>query len=150
MPTTSGGLRASSTSACPKGAGFVLCPSAAIEAIIAEVVRRGLPDGADACRLHDLPPGIECCQRELPFVRLDADEVVLLALLEERHALAHQRVGDDHARLAARDADAAASKAATTASRSLPSTRCTNQPNASSLSTSGSKAITCVEGPSAC
>ena len=37
----------------------------------------------------------------------------------------------------------AASKAATTASRSLPSTRWVNQPKALSLSVSGSKAITC-------
>src|SRR5260370_22860846 len=45
MPITSERVRANSTSACPKGAGFVFCPSAAIDAIMAEVVRRGLPEG---------------------------------------------------------------------------------------------------------
>src|SRR5256885_4473993 len=45
------------------------------------------------------PPGFECCERELPFMRLDADKVVLFTLLQERDALAHQRVGDDHAGL---------------------------------------------------
>ena len=38
-----GPFAASSTSAWPNGAGFVRCPSAAIEAIMADVVRRGLP-----------------------------------------------------------------------------------------------------------
>ena len=38
MPMISGRVRASSTSAWPNGAGFVACPSAAIEAIIDEVV----------------------------------------------------------------------------------------------------------------
>ena len=37
-----GGSCASSTSAWPNGAGLVRCPSPAIEAIIAEVVSRGL------------------------------------------------------------------------------------------------------------
>ena len=33
---------------------------------------------------------------KLPFVRLDADEVIFLALLQERDALTHQRISDDH------------------------------------------------------
>ncbi len=35
----------------------------------------------------------------MPLGRIDADEVVLLACFEKRHALAHQRVEQDHARL---------------------------------------------------
>jgi len=42
MPTTSGRLFATSTSAWPKGADLVRCPSDAREAIIAEVVSRFL------------------------------------------------------------------------------------------------------------
>ena len=41
MPTISGRCSANSTSALPKGAATTRCPSPAIEAIIAEVVRRG-------------------------------------------------------------------------------------------------------------
>jgi hypothetical protein len=38
------------------------------------------------------PPGIERLRGELPFTCVDADEVVFLARLQERHALAHQGV----------------------------------------------------------
>src|SRR5208282_934653 len=44
---------------------------------------------------------IERSDRFIPLVRIDADEVVLLALLQESHALAHQRVADDRPRLGA-------------------------------------------------
>ena len=47
MPTMSGRVSASSTSAWPKGAGLVAGPRPAIEAIIAEVVRRGF--GSSPC-----------------------------------------------------------------------------------------------------
>src|SRR5436190_15381648 len=40
-PTTSGRVAAYSTSALPNGAALTRCPSEAIDAIIAEVVRRG-------------------------------------------------------------------------------------------------------------
>jgi hypothetical protein len=42
MPITFCFCRASSTNAWPKGAERVICPSPAIDAIIAEVFRRGL------------------------------------------------------------------------------------------------------------
>ena len=45
MPTISGRASASLASAWPKGAGRVRCPSPAIDAIIAEVVRRGFATG---------------------------------------------------------------------------------------------------------
>ena len=82
-------------------------------------------------------------------MRLDPDEMILFALLEEGNSFAHKGISDDYARLRFRS-ERAASKAATTAPRSLPSTRRTNQPNASSLSTNGSNPIICFEGPSAC
>ena len=48
----------------------------------------GVCGGRASCR----PPCFERLQRELPLVRIDADEVIVLACFEERHALAHQRV----------------------------------------------------------
>ena len=84
-----------------------------------------------------------------PFMRLDPQEVVALALLEERNALGHLGVADDDARLRF-GARRAASKAATRASMSLPSTRCTCQPNASKRASSGSNPVTSEAGPSAC
>jgi hypothetical protein len=53
-------------------------------------------------------------------MRLDADEMILLALLEEGDTLSHQRIGDDDPGLRFMVIPAA-SKAATAASRSLPS-----------------------------
>src|SRR5580692_1850752 len=38
---------------------------------------------------------IERSDRFIPLVRIDTDEVVLLPLFQEFHALAHQRVADD-------------------------------------------------------
>ena len=55
----------------------------------------------------------------------------LLARLEERHALGHLRVADDDARLRLRERRARRRRRATSAAMSLPSTRCTCQPNAS-------------------
>src|SRR5580704_12682601 len=44
-----------------------------------------------------MPRGFECCKCKLPFMCFDTDEMVLLALFQEGNALAHERVGDDHA-----------------------------------------------------
>src|ERR1700712_1125047 len=108
-PTISGRSLASATRACPNGAGLVFCPSAAIEAIMAEVLRRGflaVSVAAAALMVITRLSGpvdrgarlVELRQGQIPFALVDADKVVPLACLEERHALAHQGVADDHAR----------------------------------------------------
>src|SRR5438445_5324613 len=117
MPTISGRSAASAASACPNGAALVRWPSPAIEAIIADVVSRGLPSSdpspCSATRfgrtyferfiaspsISALGCGLEQVERLLPFVRLDADEMRLLASLEEWHALGELRVANDDVRL---------------------------------------------------
>ena len=94
MPTISGRVAGQLDQRMAERRGRVRCPSAAIEAIIAEVVSRGLfGDGLIVRSLMLRPPASSAVDRELPLVRLDADEVVLLARLQERHAPAHLRVG---------------------------------------------------------
>ena len=92
------------------GAGLVRCPSAASEAIIAEVVRR------DAACLSALAcvaaPAVACFERSCvpPGCRAPAAPAAIRAAStrrkwffsrasEERHALGHLGVADDHARL---------------------------------------------------
>ncbi len=66
MPTISGRSLATSISARPNGAGLVRCPSAASDAIIAEVVRRGLLGSLTPLSIATVlaPP------RQGPFFRL--------------------------------------------------------------------------------
>src|SRR5215470_12459131 len=47
------------------------------------------------------PPCFKSLQRQLPLVLIDAHEMIALAGLQKRYALAHQRVRDNHARLRA-------------------------------------------------
>ncbi len=74
---------------------FWPCP--AMEDDLADVVSRGLSGSLLVRDVSCAPPGIERGQRKLPLVRVDADKMVLLALFQERHAFAHQRIGDDDA-----------------------------------------------------
>src|SRR6185437_8396181 len=46
-----------------------------------------------------LSPSVECFERELPLVRIDSNEMVLLSLFQERHPAPHLRIADDDARL---------------------------------------------------
>ena len=98
---------------------------ARLVALLAAVALLGEPRRA-ACTssVSWLLPASSICQRLLPFVRFDAQEVVLLALLEERHALAHPGVADDHARLRLGRGRAPCRRPPPRASMSLPSTRC--------------------------
>ena len=117
---------------------------AAIEAIIAEVVRRGAPSWPPSpCspsrtvayfERSCVPPASSACERLLPFVRLDAHEVVLLALLQERARPCPSCVSQMMTRgFGSAAARARRRRRATTASMSLPSTRCTCQPNAANF-----------------
>src|SRR6516162_8447803 len=45
-----------------------------------------------------VPPFFKSLQRQLPLVLIDAHEMIALAGLQKRYALAHKRVRDDHAR----------------------------------------------------
>src|SRR3954467_4780052 len=92
-PTISGRSLASATSACPNGAGLVFCPSAAIEAIMAEVLRRGFLAGSAitaALMVIPRPSGpvdrcarlVELRQGHIPLALVHADEVVLFAGFE--------------------------------------------------------------------
>jgi len=58
MPTMSCRWRASSISAWPNGAGFVRCPSAAIEAIMAEVVSRGFAAAGEVLAMVGFMAGV--------------------------------------------------------------------------------------------
>src|SRR3954449_7003809 len=89
-PTISGRSFASATRACPNGAGLVFCPSAAIEAIMAEVLRRGFLAGSAVTaalmvitRLSGLMDRgaclVELRQSQIPLALVHADEVVLFA-----------------------------------------------------------------------
>jgi hypothetical protein len=86
---------------------------------------------------------VEDLEGLLPLRRIDANKVVLLAPLPIK-------VSNKITRGLASVRSRAASKALSTAGRSLPSTRCTCQPNAAHLSASGSKPSTLPDGPSAC
>ena len=126
---------------------------------MAEVVRR---DGAllaalallgEPCRArifrasHWPPPRIEYRQRLLPFVRFDAQEMVLLALLQEGHALAHPGVADDDAGLRLGECRAPCRRPPPPARRCRCRRRAaTCQPNASNFGASGSKLSTSVRG----
>ncbi|AHC85779.1 hypothetical protein X970_16245 [Pseudomonas monteilii SB3101] len=46
-----------------------------------------------------LGSGVQRFQGEVPFVFIDANEVRLVAVFQERHAFAHAGIADDHARL---------------------------------------------------
>ena len=164
MPTISGRSFASSTSAWPNGADLVRCPSDASEAIIAEVVSRGL-DGSPAFAVAAAlaPP------RHGPrFVRLMAASR-RRALPAPASIRAAPPAGSAISRAASRNGTPlaiwvsqmitrglgssrlrAVSKARTTASMSLPSTRCACQPNASHFGSSGSELRTPSGLPSAC
>ncbi len=124
--------------------GFVRCPSAAIEAIIAEVVSRGfvLQRGAHRSRLLAASrrrPALrapaatrrQSTRMKWFFSRASRKGTPLPIFVSKRMTR-----GRGCARLRA------SSNAASTAGRSLPSTRCTCQPNAAHLSASGSKAST--------
>ena len=57
------------------------------------------PNRADVFRAHHaVLPASSTGERLLPFIRLDAQEVIALPLLEEGHALGHLGVADDDAR----------------------------------------------------
>ena len=88
---------------------------------------------------------------ELPFVGVDAHEVRFLSVFQQRHAAPDPGVAQEDRRLpGAERRPAMSSKAASSASTSLPSTRRTNQPQAAHLSAIGSMRSTPAVGPSAC
>src|SRR4051812_17100515 len=102
MPTISFRWVASSTKALPNGAFLVRCPSAAIEAIMADVLRPGLFDVTLLMLFIPRLVGIKNVDRLLPLTGVNTDEVIFLALFEEGHAFAHQRIEQDDARLGIR------------------------------------------------
>src|SRR5690606_11704454 len=101
MPTISERCSANAANACPKGAALVRCPSPAIEAIIADVVRRGFLTMASVIFFSIALCSIQNGDGLLPFGLIDPDEMIFLALLQERNAFAHQGIEQDHAGLVA-------------------------------------------------
>src|SRR3546814_1482861 len=98
MPTISERCSANAANACPKGAALVRCPSPAIDAIIADVVRRGFLTMASVIFFSIALCLIQNGDGLLPLGLNVPDEMIFLALHKEWNAFHHPGIAQNSAR----------------------------------------------------